>query len=87
MKPWCSKLCVFLQIAWGAGSWLVEHNGTLPTRGGSLAWCCFRGGGEPGLLPRLCDTASQEESVPLARISGDLSGWTRGAAGFEGRWR
>ena len=45
------------------------RNGTSPTRGGSLARSCFRGGCEPGLLPRLCDTASQEEGVPLPEVS------------------
>ena len=59
----CSKLCAFLQIARGADCWLVVRNGGLPTRGGSPTRCCFRGGSEPGLLPRLCDTASKEKSV------------------------
>ena len=35
----------------------------MPTRGGSPARCCFRGGSEPSLLPRLCDVASQEKVV------------------------
>ena len=35
----------------------------MPTRGGSPARCCFGGGSELGLLPRLCDTASQEKGV------------------------
>ena len=34
-----------------------------PTRGGSPAKCCFRGGSEKVLLPRLCDTTSQEKGV------------------------
>ena len=63
MKPWCSKLCAFLQIARGDGCLLVGCNECLPTRGGSPARCCFRGGSEPGLLPRLCDAASQEKVV------------------------
>ena len=45
------------------------HNETLLTRGGSLARSCFRGGCEPGLLPRLCDTASREKGVPLPEVS------------------
>ena len=69
MMSWCSKLCAFFQIARGAGCWLVVHNGTLPTRGGSLARSCFRGGCESGLLPRLCDTASREKGVPLPGVS------------------
>ena len=34
-----------------------------PTRGRSPARCCFRGGSEKVLLPRLCDTASLEKGV------------------------
>ena len=63
MMSWCSKLCAFLQNVRGADCWLVGRNGCLPTKGGSPARCCFRGGSEPGLLPRLCDTASQEKGV------------------------
>ena len=35
----------------------------MPTRGGRLARCFFRGGSEPGLLSRLCDATSQEKIV------------------------
>ena len=63
MKPWCSKLCAFLHIAQSASCWLVVRNGCLPTRGGSPARCCFRGGSEKVLLPRLCDATSKNMDV------------------------
>ena len=89
MKPWCSKLCAFLHIAQGAGCWLVMRNGCSPTRGGSPARCCFRGGSDKELLPWLCDAASEDMDV---LFGSGVSTWTLvddglGAAVFEGRQR
>ena len=54
---------MFLHIAQGVSCWLVVRNGCLPTKGGSPARCCFRGGSDKVFLPWLCDVASEEMDV------------------------
>ena len=80
----------FLHIAQGAGCCLVVRNGCSPTRGGSSAMCCFRGGSDKVILPWLCDVASEEMDDlfgPGVSTRTFVDDGSRGAAVFEGRSR
>ena len=64
--------------------------GCSPTRGGSPARCCFRGGSDKVLLPWLCDAASEDMDIlfgPGVSAQTLVDDGSRGATVFEGRQR